>query len=144
MPPRTYSEEELEAVRLAEAAVDRRAPDVRAAEAGMAPAEGQVKLYHPEYEGLKFGPGSGPETTDQLIVFGSVVPHVAIVRADHPLLAALLRAEPSVVVLRPGEKPGRTYACEDCDGEFKSKALLSDHRREAHARKPRPAQAVEA
>lgn len=143
MPPRTYSEEEMEAVRLTEAAIDRRPPEVKASEAGMAPSEGEVKLYHPESAGLHFGPGSGPETTDQQIVFGTIVPHVAIIRADHPLLPALLRSEPSIVVLRPGEKPGRTYACEDCDGEFKSKALLSDHRREAHARKPR-AQAPEA
>lgn len=135
MPPRTYSEEELEAVRLTEAAVDRRPPEVRAAEAGMEPAAGEVKLYHPDYEGLRFGPGSGPETTDQQIVFGGIVPHVAIVRADHPLLAALLRSEPAIVVMKPGEKPGRTYACEDCDEEFKSKALLSDHRRAAHPRR---------
>lgn len=143
MPPqdRIYSEEELEAVRLAEAAVDRRPPEVRAHEAGMSPAAGEVKLYHPESAGLHFGPGSGPETTDQQIVFGTVVPHVAIVRSDHPLLPALLRSEPSIVVLRPGEKPGRTYACEDCDEEFKSKALLSDHRRSAHARRKAAAEA---
>lgn len=133
--PRVYTPEELESVRMTELLVDRRPPEQKAAETSLQPREGQVKLYHPGFEGLKFGPGSGPETHRELIVFGMVEPHVAIVDADHPLLPALLKQEPGVVVLRPGEIPGRTYACETCDGEFPSKATLSAHRREAHTRK---------
>lgn len=132
---RTYTPEELEAVRMTELLEDRRPPEVKAAATNLQAHEGEVKLYHPGYEGLKFGKGSGSETNHELIVFGMVEPHVAIVPADHPLLPELLRQEPSVVVLRYGEIPGRTYACDTCDGEFPSKAMLSAHRREAHSRK---------
>lgn len=132
---RTYTAEELESVRLTELAADHRSPQEKAAASWMQPQEGQVKLYHPTYAGYRFGPGSGPETTDEMIVFGTFEPNVAIVRADHPLLPGLLKQDPSVVVLRPGEKPGRTYACESCDEEFPSKALVAAHRREAHTRK---------
>lgn len=131
---RDYSPEELESVRLAELAVDRRTPEQKAAATSLKPQEGQVKLYNPDSEGLKFGPGSGPETYDDLIVFGNVEPGVAIVRADHPLLPKLLKSEPRIVVLMPGEVPGRLYACDKCDAEFKSKALMAAHRREAHTR----------
>lgn len=133
--PRVYTPEELEAVRMTELLEDRRPPEVKAAATSLQAHEGEVKLYHPTSAGLHFGPGSGPETNREQIVFGMVEPHVAIVPADHPLLPELLRQESSVVVLRFGEVPGRTYACESCDGEFPSKATLSSHRREAHSRK---------
>lgn len=134
--PRDYSPEELETVRLTELQeAAKGSPIQRAAATTMQPQEGQVKLYDPEHEALKYGPGSGPETTDQLIVFGMVEPHVAIVRADHPYLPGLLREFSSIVVLRPGEIPGRTYACDVCDEEFPSKALIATHRKEAHRKK---------
>ena len=143
--PRDYTEEELEAVRLQQLADQAQAQD--RAKTVLQPGEGQVKLYHPGMDSLKFGPGtqmiSGPDTTPDLIQFGQVEPGVAIVAADHPLLPALLKRHPKIIVLEPGEVIGRTYACEDCDKEFTTKRKLRTHRASAHRppvdEKPAPA-----
>ena len=143
--PRTYTEDELEAVRLQQLADQAQAAD--RARTALQPQEGQVKLYHPGVDSLKFGPGTqmlaGPDTTPDLIQFGQVEPGVAIVAADHPLLPTLLKRHPSIIVLEPGEVIGRTYACEDCDKEFTTKRKLKAHRASAHrpAEEPRPAPA---
>lgn len=130
---RMLTSEEMESVRLTEAARDKRTPLEKAAATTLQPTEGMVKLYDPRYTNYKYGSDVGSRPSDNLIVFGTVEPHVAIVRADHQLLPALLKKRGNLVVLRPGEKPGRTYACEVCDAEFPSKARLSTHRAEAHA-----------
>ena len=141
--PRTYTEEELESVRLQQIADQAQAQD--RARTALQPGEGQLKLYHPGLDSLKFGPGtqmlSGPDTTPDLIQFGQVEPGVAIVAADHPLLPALLKRHPKIIVLEPGEVIGRTYACEDCDKEFTTKRKLKAHRASAHrpAKEPEPA-----
>lgn len=131
---RTYTEEELESVRLQQLADQAQAAD--RARTSLQPAEGQVKLYHPGIDALRFGPGSpstsGPVTTDDLIQFGQLEPGVAIVDADHPLLPLLLKRHPKIIVLEPGEVIGRTYACEDCDKEFTTKRKLKAHRASAH------------
>ncbi len=143
---RTLSPQELEDVRLNELAQDRRPPLVRAGETVLQPHEGQLKLYDPKRTNLKYGPGNefmAPEDRgglNGLIVFGEVEEHVAIVPADHPLLPKLRREMPWVVVLEPGEQPGRVYSCETCDQEFPSKRALNQHRAEAH---PSPKAAVE-
>ena len=137
---RQLSDEELEAVRLTELAnPENIVPRLRAGRTHLQPQEGQVKLYCPEHEACSFGPGdsrSGP-SSDRLIQFGEVEAHVAIVRADHPLLVdrvhGILRYKPGIVVLEPGETPGRTYACVDCDREFESKRALKAHVRAEHA-----------
>lgn len=137
MAGRLLSPAEEESIRLTELAEAMKGtPQQRAAQTYMQPSEGQVKLYDPHHVALKYGPGSGPVTHDQLIVFGNEEDHVAIVAADHPLLAGLLRSEPGIIVMKPGEKPGRVYSCEDCDAEFASKALLSAHRKQDHPAKP--------
>lgn len=135
--PRTLTPEELELVRETEAQAARDA-EKRSRTATQA-QEGQLKLYHPRKDALVFGQASvvqnGPETTDQLIVFGSLEPGVAIVREGHPLLPALLRRHPSIVVMEPGEQPGRVYACPDCDEEFKTKRALKAHAKANHSRR---------
>lgn len=131
--PRQLSDEELEAVRLTEAAVDRRPLKVRASDTHLKPQDGQLKLYCPRHEGCSFGPGtqrSGDKQT--LIQFGEVEPHVAIVPADHPLLSALRARKSYVVILEPGEEYGKVYTCEDCDREFPTKRDLKAHRAGGH------------
>lgn len=137
MPGRMLTAAEEESIRLTELAEAMKGtPQQRAAQTYMQPGEGQVKLYDPHHVSLKYGPGNGPVTYADLIVFGNEEDNVAIVDADHPLLPKLLREYPGTIVMKPGEKPGRVYSCEDCDEEFASKALLSAHRREAHPAKP--------
>jgi hypothetical protein len=136
MPPRTLTDEELETVRMTEAAVDRRPAAVKASETHLKPQEGQVKLYCPDHRACSFGPGNSTAgTTHDLIQFGEVEDHVAIVPSDHPLLDLLRRQKPGVVVLEPGEEYGKVYSCERCDQEFPSKRALTQHRKAAHARK---------
>lgn len=136
MPARQLSDEELEIVRMTEAAVDRRPAAVRASETHLKPIEGQVKLYCPEHRNCSFGPGNSTAgTTHDLIQFGEVEDHVAIVPVDHPLLPLLRKRKPGVVVLEPGEEYGKTYACDRCDAEFPSKRALGIHRKDAHQRK---------
>lgn len=136
MPARQLSDEELEAVRLTEAAVDRRPPEVKASATFLKPGTGQLKLYCPEHRACSFGPGTASSgNPDTLIRFGEVEEHVAIIRADHPLLPMLRAQKPGVVVLEPGEEYGKTYACDKCDAEFPSKRALTQHRQAAHARK---------
>ena len=138
---RMLSPEEMEDVRLTEIGeAQRRA--ARARNSALQASEGQVKLYHPNKDALKYGPGNeqtdGPGTTDRLIVFGELEPGVAIVRADHPLLPGLLRRVSGIVVMEPGEVPGRTYACELCDEEFPTKRGAQNHRKAAHPAPPEP------
>jgi hypothetical protein len=132
--PRAYTADELESVRMQEAA-DAVAAAERARTAQQ-PAEGQIKLYHPTRDALKFGTGSmtqnGDQTTDQMIVFGHLEPGVAIVRVGHPLLPALLRRHPGIVVMEPGEVLGKSYLCDDCDQEFTTRRSLRAHRTTDH------------
>lgn len=135
---RTYSPEELEDVRLTEMAnASAKAKRGQTAEQAQ---EGQLKLYHPHLDALKFGRGdmlaSGPETTDEMIVFGNLEPGVAIVRAGHPLLPALLRRHSGIKVMEPGEVPGRTYVCDHCDKEWTTKRSLANHRKADHPAPP--------
>lgn len=135
---RTLTPAEMESVReTQQREAARAAARIRTA---LQPPEGSVKLYDPHHDRLTFGQTTigmnGPLTTDQLIVFGHLEPGVAIVRADHPLLPALRRRHPSIQVFEPGEEPGRTYACEVCDGEYRSKRALANHRKEAHPAPP--------
>jgi hypothetical protein len=140
--PRSLTPEELEIVRETEALAAAEA--AKRSRTAMQATEGHLKLYHPKIDALKFGTVSelknGPETTDDMIVFGGLEPGVAIVREGHPLLQKLLRRHPSIVVMEPGEVPGRLYACPDCDDEFKTKRALKAHAK-AHAAPRRPAQA---
>lgn len=132
--PRSLTPEELESVReaetLAAVAAEKRARTAQQAQ------EGQLKLYDAKHDALTFGPGSvrvnGPETTDNMIVFGHVEPGVAIVREGHPLLPALLRRYPHVKVMEPGEQIGKVYACPDCDKEFTTKRAVKGHAKSAH------------
>lgn len=136
MPARTLTDEELETVRMTEAAVDRRPAAVKASETHLKPTDGQVKLYCPDHRHCSFGPGNSTAgTTHDLIQFGEVEDHVAIVPADHPLLPRLRAQKPSVVVLEPGEEFGKVYSCERCDEDFPSKRALTQHRKAAHTRK---------
>lgn len=142
--PRTLSAEELESVRLTEAAIDRRPARERAGDTFLKPPEGMVKLYDWKKKALKHGPGTVQQdgvTSDRLIVFGSVEEHVAIVREDHPLLPSLLRAYPHIVMLQHGEEPGKVYTCDVDDQEFPSKRALAIHRAEAHAKAKKQADA---
>lgn len=135
---RVLSPEEMEDVRLTEIGeAQRRA--ARARTSVLQAGEGQLKLYHPSKDALKFGPGSetrDPEGSDNLIVFGQLEPGVAIIRADHPLLPALLRRHSGIQVLEAGEIPGRSYACELCDAEFPTKRGMQNHRKSAHPAPP--------
>jgi hypothetical protein len=133
---RTLSAAELEAVRLTEASVDRRPPLVKAASTTLKPPEGYVKLYDPNKAARKYGAPSRTSIvgeSDDLIVFGSFEPHVAIVREGHPLIAPLLKRHSSIVMLRYDEEPGRVYTCDICDAEMPSKRALGLHRKEVHA-----------
>lgn len=138
---RMLSPEEMEDVRLTEIAdAQRRA--ARAANSALQAQEGQVKLYDPHHDSLKFGSGNrgadGPTSSKSMIVFGELEAGVAIVAADHPLLPRLLRRHPGIVVMEPGEVMGRTYACELCDGEYPTKRGLANHRKSAHPAPPEP------
>ena len=133
---RTLSPQELEDVRLTEAAVDRRPAPVKAAGTALKPPEGFVKLYDERRSNLKFGDASQQlvgDQSDHLIVFGMVEAHVAIVREGHPLIPALMRRHPHIVMLRHDEEPGRVYNCEACDDDFPSKRALTIHRKDVHA-----------
>lgn len=82
-----------------------------------------VKLYHPEYEGLSFGPNND-------IVFGlkgGNAPHYAIVDEDNPMLDQLLAKEPRVeIVTEIG--PSVVYGCPfHPDLEFKTKGAMERH-----------------
>lgn len=140
--PRTLTPEELESVRLTEAAEALEAE--KRARTALQPTEGQLKLYHPHKDSLTYGQVSlmqnGPETTDAMIVFGGVEPGVAIVRAGHPLLPGLLRRHPAIRVMEPGERLGGTYLCDadGCDAEFDTKRALRSHRA-SHRSKARSA-----
>lgn len=145
MPARQLSDEELEIVRLTEAAVDRRPDREKASATHLKPADGEVKLYCPDHASCSFGPGNATAgTTANLIRFGTVEPHVAIVPADHELLELLRRQKPGVVILEPGEEYGKVYTCDECDAEFPAKRALAVHRRDAHPKgrtpKAEPAQ----
>lgn len=135
---RTYSPEELEAVRLQNLADAAEAAD--RARTVLQPPPGHVKLYDPRRDNLRFGSGSpsfaGPDTTPDLIQFGQIEPGVAIVPADHPLLPALRKRYPKILVMEPGEVIGKLYACEDCDKEFTTKARLRAHRQAEHRPAP--------
>lgn len=139
MPPRTLSPDELESVRLTEAAVDRRPPIARAAATTLKAPEGYVKLYDPLKTNRKYGGPSRMSVvgdSDELIIFGTFEPHVAIVREGHPLIAPLMKRHPQIVMLRHDEEPGRVYTCELCDADFPSKRALGIHRKEIHAPPP--------
>ena len=140
--PRTLTPEELEIVRETEAKRDKRPPAVRAGDTTLQAGPGHVKLFDPKGRAIKFGTGTmsqnGPFTTDTMIVLGSIEPGVAIVRADHPLLEKFRRRYPEVVVLEEGEQPGKSWACDECDQEFRTKARLRAHRQSAH--RPEPAE----
>ena len=132
--PRILSPEELEDVRTTELASA--ASAARRGQTALQAHEGQLKLYHPRLDNLKYGPGdmlsTDPEGSDRLIVFGMLEPGVAIVRADHPLLPALLKSYPGIKVMEPGEEPGRTYVCDLDDTEWTTKRALTNHRKAAH------------
>lgn len=140
--PRQYTPEELEEVREAEereaARLRHRAENITS----MSAKDGEVKLFDPKKDRWSYGSGStklrGPGQHPDLIQFGELVPGVAIVPADHPLLPALLRRRPDITVLEPGEEIGRTYVCEVCDREFQSKRSLANHRKSAHPAPPAP------
>lgn len=135
---RILTPEEMEDVRLTEIGEAQRRAS-RARTSVLQAGEGQLKLYHPSKDALKFGGGSetrDPEGSDNLIVFGQLEPGVAIVRADHPLLPALLRRHSGIQVLEAGEIPGRSYACELCDAEFPTKRGMQNHRKSAHPAPP--------
>ena len=138
MPPRNLTDEELESVRLTELAeAPTRDPRVAAGRTYLQANDGQLKLYCPRHETCSFGPGDARGgTTDRLIQFGEAEAHVAIVSAMHPLLADLRKRKPYVVVLEPGEQPGRIYTCEDCDKEFATKRELKAHRAGGHRKAP--------
>jgi hypothetical protein len=133
---RTLTPSELESVRLTEAAVDRRPPLVKAASTVLKPREGYVKLYDPLKSNRKFGGASRMSVvgeSDELIIFGGVEPHVAIVREGHPLIGPLMKRHPQIVMLRHDEEPGKVYTCDICDAEVPSKRALGLHRKEVHA-----------
>lgn len=100
--------------------------------------EGFVKLYHPKYPKLNFGPGSMTDGSP-MIRFGEAEDHVAIVPADHPLLADLLKRHPRVLMLKPGQSLGiktKAYLCPDCDKEFLDRAQVKAHMAKAHKDEP--------
>lgn len=103
---------------------------------------GDIILFSPVFPTFRYGPGSGHETSDDIIVFGPE-PHVAKVRRDHPLLVdgqnpngtlrpGLFRAHPEIEVVED-EAQRRYYACEVCEREFPAKGVLMHHRATAHA-----------
>lgn len=106
------------------------------------PLPGEIILFSPVFPYLRYGPGSGMETSDEVIVFGPE-PHVAKVRRDHPLLVdgtnsngslrpGLFRAHPEIeTVERESER--RYYACDVCEREFPAKGVLVHHHKTAHA-----------
>lgn len=113
-----------------------------AAEGGSMPDEDSVKLWHPEYTSLVFGPGrnNADDDPDSFIAFGGkagLEPHVAVVRQDHPLLKDLLAAYPNIQVL---ETAKRVYLCPYDDREFTTKFALKGHMG-SHRNKPDDAQA---
>lgn len=73
---------------------------------------GFVKLYHPDYAGLKFGrPSMLERGAESVIAFGLVEPHFAIVEASHPLIdpddpRSIWRLEPHVILVAQGEPLG--------------------------------------
>lgn len=82
-----------------------------------------IKLYHPEYEGLHFGPNDD-------IVFGlkgGAEPHYALVDENNPMLDQLLAKEPLVQIVTE-KGPTVVYGCPfHPDLEFKTKGALNRH-----------------
>jgi len=84
-----------------------------------------IKLRHPDYEGLTFG----PRGELQFGIKGGFPPGICIVDEDHPLLPSLFALEPSVQVVRD-EGPAEVYVCPThTDRTFRIKSALIAHMR---------------
>lgn len=84
-----------------------------------------VRLRHPEFAGLQYGPDP-----DEAIVFGpraGMAAFEAYVPEDHPLLNALLEAHPEIQVVQPSG-PVILYACPfHINSTFKTRNALLAH-----------------
>lgn len=91
-------------------------------------------LYHPEYEGLSYGPGNDGDANIRFGPLGGTAPHYALVEDDNPLLERLLADEPAVRIV-PAVGAGEAgtivevsvFVCPVCDREFNSKSALRGH-----------------
>lgn len=91
-----------------------------------------LRLFHPQYAGLQFGPNSE-------IKFGAragLADNMADVDEDDPLLPLLLEQEPSIVVLSGDSGVAQVFPCpfeETCGHEpFKTKQGVIDHLAAVH------------
>lgn len=91
-----------------------------------------IRLRHPEFAGLQFGPDA-----ESAIVFGNRAGQAefeAWIPEDHPLLEALLQAHPEVQIVRESG-PAIMWACPfHPDSVFKTKnALIAHMKGKGHA-----------
>lgn len=96
----------------------------------------QIKLRHPRFEGLVYGPNG----EIQFGLRGGHAPGIAVVDEDDPLLPALFRDEPEIEVVTE-VKAAVVYVCSEHPGEeYRSKQALAAHMKREHTPEP-PAEA---
>jgi hypothetical protein len=98
--------------------------------------EGEIKLFHPDYRGLVYGPGETEGSSEHVIKFGErggFEPGVWIGPADHPLLPELLEAHPGIKVVRDDDV-GEVYVCWQCPQptKFGSLMQIQNHNAKVH------------
>jgi hypothetical protein len=76
------------------------------------PREGEIKLFHPDFEGLSYGVGVNPgEDMIQFGPKGGFARHEWVGSASHPLLEGLFAAYPTIIVEGEDERP---FPCGNC------------------------------
>lgn len=90
-----------------------------------------VRLFDEQHESLTYGPD--PLTAIQFGPKAGMPPGFALVPADHPLLEALLRDEPSVRIWRgPEVVTEAVYVCPFDGAEYKTIEGFRRHAEKAH------------
>lgn len=92
--------------------------------AATAPTVETVKLYHPDFAGLVYGPD--PQTAIKFGTRGQCEPHYAVVAADDPLLEDLLASDPAIKVIKDAG-PTEVFVCPLDGVQFPAKTALLTH-----------------